>query len=246
MVPSIMPDPVRDEVTNLYCPGNSSPLPHLAKETFRPSSAPPLCRNRKKKSFRSLNNSPKVPEFLPSQNNSCRIGDVVPLFRSSMASKNARFRPGTSSEMSRSGSAERPTTARSKTPTTARISRPKTAARSKTPTTARISRPKTAARSKTPTTAKIPRPKTAARSKTPTTAKIPRPKTAAAGRPDRAITTKSYSRPVSVKDEAEPVEKLYKMVSSASFSLDRSSASSLRSALQSKTSASKPSLTINL
>ena len=195
MVPSIMPDPVRDEVTNLYCPGNSSPLPHLAKETFRPSSAPPLCRNRKKKSFRSLNNSPKVPEFLPSQNNSSRIGDVVPLFRSSMASKNARFRPGTSSEMSRSGCAERPATARSKTPTTA---------------------------------------------------KIPRPKTAAAGRPDRAITTKSYSRPVSVKDEAEPVEKLYKMVSSASFSLDRSSASSLRSALQSKTSASKPSLTINL
>ena len=180
MVPSIMPDPVRDEVTNLYCPGNSSPLPHLAKETFRPSSAPPLCRNRKKKSFRSLNNSPKVPEFLPSQNNSSRIGDVVPLFRSSMASKNARFRPGTSSEMSRSGCAERPTTARSKTPTTAKISRPKTAA---------------------------------------------------AGRPDRAITTKSYSRPVSVKDEAEPVEKLYKMVSSASFSLDRSSASSLRSAL---------------
>ena len=197
MVPSIMPDPVRDEVTNLYCPGNSSPLPHLANETFRPSSAPPLCRNRKKKSFRSLNNSPKVPEFLPSQNNSSRIGDVVPLFRSSVASKNARFRPGTSSEMSRSGCAERPTTARSKTPTTAKISRPKTAATSKTPTTTKISRPKTAA----------------------------------AGRPDRAITTKSYSRPVSVKDEAEPVEKLYKMVSSASFSLDRSSASSLRSAL---------------
>ncbi|XP_063687410.1 uncharacterized protein LOC134820752 [Bolinopsis microptera] len=191
MVPSIMPDPVRDEVTNLYCPGNSSPLPHLAKETFRPASAPPLVtpRNRNKKSFRSLNNSPKMP----AQNNSSRIGDVVPLFRSSVASKNARFRPRPSSEMSRSGSVERPTTARSK---------------------------------------------------------ISRPRTAASGRPcpdpDRATTTKSYSRPVSVKDEAEPVEKLYKMVSSASFSLDRSSKSSLRSEPQPKTSTGKPSLTINL
>ena len=121
MVPSILPDPVRDEVTNLYCPGNSSPLPHLAKHTFRPRSAPPLVQPRNKKlDFRSLNNSPtaKSPDFLSSKND--RIGDVYPLFRNSSAARNAIFRPKEAADTDPAG---RPGTAGTRRP----VSRPKTA-----------------------------------------------------------------------------------------------------------------------
>ena len=57
MVPSIIPDPVRQEVTNLYCPGNTSPLPHLARQAFRPRSAPPMlsARHRKEDSTKEDN-----------------------------------------------------------------------------------------------------------------------------------------------------------------------------------------------
>lgn len=92
MVPSILPDPVRDEVTNLYCPGNTSPLPHLANQTFRPRSAPPLVTPRpsNKPNFRSLNNSPAA-----GSPDSRLNGDVYPLFRSSWAAKNPASRPRT-------------------------------------------------------------------------------------------------------------------------------------------------------
>lgn len=58
MVPGIIPDPVREEVTNLYCPGNTSPLPHIARQTFRPRSAPPLVCNRRFKSPSPTENIP--------------------------------------------------------------------------------------------------------------------------------------------------------------------------------------------
>ena len=108
MVPSILPDPVRDEVTNLYCPGNTSPLPHLANQTFRPRSAPPLVTPRPshKHNFRSLNNSPaaRSPDLIHSSPDSRLNGDVYPLFRSTWESKNLTFRPKTAAGFSTVGS----------------------------------------------------------------------------------------------------------------------------------------------
>ena len=120
MVPSILPDPVRDEVTNLYCPGNTSPLPHLANQTFRPRSAPPLVtpRPRNKHNFRSLNNSPaaRSPDLIQSSPDSRLNGDVYPLFRSTWESKNPTFRPKTAAGYSTVGSekTDSPNTAGSK------------------------------------------------------------------------------------------------------------------------------------
>ena len=60
-VPAVIPDPLRDEVTDMVCPGNTSPIPALAVRTFRPRSAPPLSTLPE---FRSRSSSPDPAKLL--------------------------------------------------------------------------------------------------------------------------------------------------------------------------------------